>query len=248
MLTHVYLSPHLDDAVFSCGGLIARQVADGDLVTVITICAGDPPAGSLSEFAQSLQERWGETITSRRSEDRMACGRLDASVHHLDIPDAIFRQAPNGEFLYTSEADIFGPLHPSEDALVTHLATILPEVIPADARVYSPQAIGGHVDHRLVRLAAEQIDLPLDYYYDLPYAARGGELPSDMPFISGRRIKITLSGSEIDEWTAAVAAYRSQLSTFWANERAIFEELTRYHDDVGGLALIVQESTNGGTS
>lgn len=248
MLTHVYLSPHLDDAVFSCGGLIARQVADGDLVTVVTICAGDPPIGPLSEFALSLQERWGEGITSRRIEDRMACGRLDASVHHLDIPDAVYRLGPNDESLYTSEADIFGPLHPSEQGLVNHLAAVLPGVILAVDRVYAPQAIGGHVDHRLVRLAANMLELPLSYYYDLPYAARGGELPAELPVISGRRIKIPLSDGDFDEWAAAVAVYRSQLSTFWPNESAIYQELTRYHDEVGGLPLIVPESTNNGTS
>ncbi|MGD8604505.1 MAG: PIG-L family deacetylase [Anaerolineales bacterium] len=248
MPTHVYLSPHLDDAVFSCGGLIARQVADGDFVTVVTVCAGNPPAGVLSPFARSLHERWGETITDRRIEDRMACGRLGASVHHLDIPDAIYRLGPEDEFLYASEEAIFGPLHPSEMGLVEHLTTVLLEVIPDEASVYSPQAIGGHVDHRLVRRAAVHLGRSLSYYYDLPYAARQGQLPADLPLVSGKRVKIQLSENEIEEWTAATAAYRSQLSTFWPSESAIYEELSRFHDEIGGLPLIVPFGTNDGTS
>jgi LmbE family N-acetylglucosaminyl deacetylase len=248
MSTHLYLSPHLDDAVFSCGGLIARQVADGDFVTVVSICAGNPPPGELSEFAKSLHTRWGETITDRRIEDRMACGRLGASVHHLDIPDAIYRQDPEGEFLYTSESAIFGSLNLGEMGLVEHLSTILPEVIPDDAVIYCPQAIGGHVDHRLVRLAAKNMNFPRSYFFDLPYAARRGELPVELPLISGQRIKIPLSESEIEDWTAAAAAYRSQVSTFWTSESDIYEEFTRFHDDNGGLPLIVPEGTNDGTS
>jgi LmbE family N-acetylglucosaminyl deacetylase len=248
MSTHLYLSPHLDDAVFSCGGLIARQVADGDFVSVVTICAGNPPAGTLSEFARALHARWGDTITDRRIEDRMACGRLGASVHHLDIPDAIYRQGPEGEFLYTSEADIFGPLHPLEYSLVEHLSTSLLEVVPDDAVVYCPQAIGGHVDHRLIRLAAGKLNFRMNYYFDLPYAARQGELPADLPIPTGKRIKVQLSVSEIEDWTAAAAAYRSQVSTFWPSESAIYEELTRFHDEIGGLPLIVPEGTEDGTS
>ena len=218
---------------------MGRQVADGDFVTVVTVCAGNPPTETLSEFARSLHDRWGETITSRRIEDRMACGRLGASVHHLDIPDAIYRQGPEGEFLYSSESAIFGSLHSSEIRLVEHLSAILPEVIAEDSTIYCPQAIGGHVDHRLVRLAAENMDDPISYYYDLPYAARQGQLPADMPLITGNRIQVQLSVSEIEDWAAAAAAYRSQVSTFWPSESAIYEELTRFHDEIGGLPLIV---------
>ena len=57
MLTHVYLSPHLDDAVLSCGGMIHRQAQAGERVVVVTVCAGDPPPGPLSDFARSLHER-----------------------------------------------------------------------------------------------------------------------------------------------------------------------------------------------
>jgi LmbE family N-acetylglucosaminyl deacetylase len=247
MPAHVYLSPHLDDAVFSCGGLIARQVADGDKVSVVTVCAGNSPQGELSEFAHTLHERWGDTIKSRRIEDRMACGRLGASVHHLDIPDAIYRRGPDKQLLYTSEEKIFGSLHPHEDSLIYHLVATLPGVIPAGARVYSPQGLGGHVDHRLVRLAVEEMPVPVNYYFDLPYAARQGELPDDLPLTSGRQITIPLSTNEIAEWTAAVVAYRSQLSTFWTDDRGILEELTNFHDEAGGVPLIVPETTFDGT-
>ena len=52
---HVYLSPHLDDAVLSCGGLIHRQVVAGQRPLVVTIFAGTPPVDvELSDFARFL--------------------------------------------------------------------------------------------------------------------------------------------------------------------------------------------------
>ncbi|NTV35511.1 MAG: PIG-L family deacetylase, partial [Anaerolineaceae bacterium] len=71
----IFLSPHFDDAVFSCGGLIYEQVQQGDQVEIWTICAGDLPEGQLSPFAEELHARWTtgrETISSRAAEDQLA--------------------------------------------------------------------------------------------------------------------------------------------------------------------------------
>jgi LmbE family N-acetylglucosaminyl deacetylase len=57
---HVYLSPHLDDAVLSCGGLIHRQVRAGQPPLVITLFSGQPAADAhVSAFTQSQHTRWG---------------------------------------------------------------------------------------------------------------------------------------------------------------------------------------------
>ena len=80
-MTWIYLSPHLDDAAFSCGGLIWEQVKAGETVEVWTICAGEPPEGELPPFARSLHDRWGtggQTVARRRAEDQAACEVLGA--------------------------------------------------------------------------------------------------------------------------------------------------------------------------
>jgi LmbE family N-acetylglucosaminyl deacetylase len=96
MALRVYLSPHLDDAVFSCGGLILRQTNAGDDVQVVTVFTGDPPVGELTPFAYELHRRWGgegSPMGLRRAEDLVACGRLGASVVHLGLADAVYRRA-----------------------------------------------------------------------------------------------------------------------------------------------------------
>jgi LmbE family N-acetylglucosaminyl deacetylase len=241
MATHLYLSPHLDDVVISCGGLLAQQTAHGDTVTVLTICAGDPPAGQLSEFAQEHHERWGENeapIALRRAEDRIACGRLDASVIHLDIPDAVYRQGPEGDPLYTSNDAIYGSLHPEEQHLLRRLDKMLAETYRSIWNLYCPLGIGGHVDHRLTRVAAERMDTPLLYYRDLPYAARGEGVPSDLGIPDGEQTRWPLSAGEIDAWASAVALYQSQLSGLWLNIESMHQELRDDHDAMGGTWLL----------
>lgn len=240
MAVNVYLSPHLDDAVFSCGGLIASQIAASEPVAVVTICAGDPPAEGLSPLAQELIARWGtgaDASGDRRSEDHMACGRLGAAVVHLDLPDAIYRLDAEGRPLYPTEASLFGPLHPADRARVEDLAGRLQSVSPDQSVLYCPLGVGGHVDHILTRQAAESTGRPLRYYRDFPYAARGGAPPPELPAPAGHELLMPLSAEEIQTWAAAASEYRSQLSTFWGDVYALFQEIRAFHDEPGGVRL-----------
>ena len=86
----IYISPHLDDAVFSCGGTIWEQICRGEAVEIWTMCAGDPPPGLLTPFAETLHQRWGtgfDSLAERRTEDYAAAAVLGASIVHFDIPD-----------------------------------------------------------------------------------------------------------------------------------------------------------------
>ncbi len=239
---HVYLSPHLDDAVFSCGGLIARQTVAGESVTVLTVCAGNPPPGELSPFAQQLHARWNADrapIEVRRSEDLAACERLCVGIIHLEIPDAIYRKALQGTPLYPDVASIFGALHEFETDLVDQLTGKLARHVPAGAVLYCPLGFGGHVDHRLTRRAAEGLKRALRYYADMPYAARGESIPDALGLPQGEKRVFKLEPGDIDAWVAASALYRSQISTFWADDNALSDELHAFQARENGLQLIV---------
>ncbi|MBK1820773.1 PIG-L family deacetylase [Burkholderia orbicola] len=79
------VSPHLDDAVFSCGQLLAQ--APGSIV--VTVFAGIPPHGTP---APPWDQRAGfrhadEAVRARRDEDRRALALLDARPVWLDFLD-----------------------------------------------------------------------------------------------------------------------------------------------------------------
>jgi LmbE family N-acetylglucosaminyl deacetylase len=53
-MTHVFISPHPDDAALSCGGLIASLRELGQNVTIITVFSGAPGVGSdLTEYQRA---------------------------------------------------------------------------------------------------------------------------------------------------------------------------------------------------
>ncbi|HOU40916.1 MAG TPA: PIG-L family deacetylase [Promineifilum sp.] len=61
---HLYLSPHFDDAILSCGGQIARHTAAGQSVLVVTITGGDPPDNPPSDTVAMLHRRWAASMAA----------------------------------------------------------------------------------------------------------------------------------------------------------------------------------------
>lgn len=244
----IYLSPHFDDAVLSCGGLVWEQSQAGRRVRVWTICAGDPDPGALSPFAQSLHERWktGSRATAkRREEDALACRLLGAIPRHFPFADCIYRRSPgDGSPYYPSQEAIFGPLHPAESRLVDDLADLLQRELPDPVNLVCPLTIGGHADHRLVRAAAEALKLPLWYYADYPYVlaeADGAEgLRDDL-----EPVLFPVSVAGMEAWQGAIAAYASQISSFWPSLEAMRAAVRAYHDRNGGIYLWRQAFSTG---
>ena len=171
-MRYVYLSPHLDDVVFSCGGLIWEQTQQGHVVEIWTIFAADPPQGELSSLATSLHQDWElprDPIQVRRKEDSEACQILGAEPKYLPYLDCIYRKSSHGGFYYQREEDIFGGMNPSEHTLIDLLSQDLGNQLPSDAKIAAPLGIGNHVDHEITRKAVRELSLPLHFYADYPY-------------------------------------------------------------------------------
>ena len=235
----IYLSPHFDDAVYSCGGLIRQQTLDGDRVQIWTINGGDPPAGGFSAFASELHARWGlgpEVVRLRQAEDRAACSIVHAEALHLPQPDCIYRPG-GGEYYYAAEEAIFGPVDEREEPLIEKLAEYLRRNVPAGAALAGPLALGGHVDHRLVRAAAERSGLNLHYYLDYPYVVREAALLQSLRNQGWQVLAYPLSPEALSAWQDATAAYASQLSSFWADLDGMRLAISAYSQFLGGAQL-----------
>jgi LmbE family N-acetylglucosaminyl deacetylase len=238
---HIYLSPHPDDAVLSCGGTIFQQAHAGGSVAVVTIFVGSPlPGGPDSPLIRELHARWGaesDPSAVRRAEDTRALAALSPSieVRHLDLLDCIYRLHPTtGKPLYTTEEALFGPVHPDDPALGALRDLSKPG---AGVMLYVPLAVGGHVDHRIVRRVVEEWGLPhsqVRYYEDYPYMeqpdALENALRDDAPPGLGHQHdwqpQVTpLTSTALDAKVRAIVCYRSQISTFWRDieeiERAV---------------------------
>jgi LmbE family N-acetylglucosaminyl deacetylase len=210
----IYLSPHLDDAILSAGGLIYEQTRAGIPVEIWTFMCGYPPAGEYSPFAEMLHSLWGfssaeETVRSRREEDRRAAAVVGAQVVHFDFLDCIYRRGSNGDWLYS---DISVPPH-EEDADIPEqiAATISARLEPDDVAVCQ-LSVGSHVDHVLVRQGAERLaERSLLYDIDIPYFFTKPE--EFGPKSTGMKETIhPITEAGLMSWQEAVLEYRSQLA------------------------------------
>lgn len=238
----IYLSPHLDDASFSCGGLIWDQVQARMNVEVWTIFAGYPPPGELSLYAQVHHKVWEltaeEVIDSRRSEDAAAMNILGARVRYFDFPDAIYRKHPKtGEPMYTSREELFGGVHIGDHALLRRLTTIFADYLREDCVLISPLTVGNHVDHQLVRMVAEMLPIQALYYSEFPYTQEfSAVIPSLVP-AGYRRAHAVVSAPGLAAWQASAAEYTSQISTFWASAEAMSKEIADHSNQFQGVTL-----------
>lgn len=171
---HLYIAPHLDDAVLSCGGRIALQREAGESVLVVTVCAGIPPTDAdPPPFVRHLHQAWAlgnDPIVQRRAEDAAALAVLNCDGIHLDLLDAPYRLPEYGE-----RNAVFGtpapddPLLPAVRSTLRHLHQQQPH-----AHFHVPFGVGNHVDHLLVYaagLALYDAGGDVVWYEDTPYAA-----------------------------------------------------------------------------
>jgi LmbE family N-acetylglucosaminyl deacetylase len=234
----IYISPHLDDAALSAGGFIFDQTQSGIPVEIWTIVCGFPPTGELTPLAQAIHSQWGttsakETIQLRRAEDRKAADILGAKTVHFDVPDCIYRRGPDGDPLYT---DIFVQPHKAEAKLPDQIAqSIAPSLRPDDQIICQP-GIGGHVDHILVRQAAERLNRPLWYAADVPYLFwHPEELALSVSKMQASLHSITEAG--LGAWIEAILAYESQISTLFDNPEKVGEKTRSYYSKRDGWPL-----------
>lgn len=228
----IYLSPHLDDAIYSCGGIIWEQLQEGTLVEVWSIFTADPPINTISPFAESLHQRWGEQqnpMLVRREEDINALDLLGCKWRHLNYPDCIYRRdSSTGEPIIKTVDDLFALNYRVEQDLVQAVVADLMKYLYKGSKLVVPLSVGDHIDHRVTRLAAEKLGVPLTYYPDFPYAANDpDQIATCLPGPS-RPLFHRISDDGLNAWQNGIASYRSQMSSFWESIDAMRSALQEY--------------------
>lgn len=247
---HLFLSPHLDDVVFSCGGLVHQLTANGESVVILTVTSGDPPLVLPdSSIVRELHKRWAEQsaegidttniVHVRRVEDTRAAQEIGAPVHHLAEYDCIYRTA-GGAALYPTGVSIFENVQPQDYLLSRLLKTRLPfENVTA---LYVPLGVGHHVDHQITRdwglaLADQHPEWAVKFYEEYPYIRVEDPDERALPYFEDRILSleiVPLSEADVLAKIAGMRQYTSQLSSFWKDADAMAAEIrgimTRYSD------------------
>jgi LmbE family N-acetylglucosaminyl deacetylase len=268
MFHHLFISPHLDDAVLSCGGLIDALTKQGDVVDVFTLMAGDAPdplpESPLIEKIHGRWDRGDNPIAARRSEDHAAIELLGGTPYWHDWRDCIYRVNSDGRVLYQSDDDIFGNIHP-DDPLAN--ATIDLRRWTKVNCIYAPLGAGNHVDHQLVRQAVvswfkqTRPSMAIFFYEEYPYSSETGEVSRShsgqkkrlqgATAIQAARALLTfnmrpefraLDEIAIQHKIDAIACYSSQISTFWEDDEEMTTRVRQNAHSVGqGANLALAE-------
>jgi LmbE family N-acetylglucosaminyl deacetylase len=249
MGTHLFLSPHLDDAILSCGGAIHGLTWSGERVIVVTAMAGEPLAPLPdTPVLRALRATWdAHPLRTRRAEDAQAARTLGAQVYHLPLTECAFRTTVCGAgdsiALYPEHDSPFADVNRADDARVTLFETRLP--FENVAAIYAPMGIDPHVDHRLVRdwalVLTGALDAPpLVLYEEFPQArnpalaARAHDYyRRQLPALALQAEITPLNADTVSAKLRAIACYRSHLGVLW-RDAAEMERLARdYMSAVG---------------
>jgi len=154
----VFVSPHLDDAVFSCAGEILRQTARGP-VLVLNV---------FTRYLADVKVR-GVVLNAGRYEEEAAAARLlGYASHNFGELDAVFRRAH-----YQSIANIFRPPVTEDNTYLDDLRIRVFAFLESFdyEHLYLPLGVGWHVDHMLTHVLFQPWfrRAGLWFYEDAPY-------------------------------------------------------------------------------
>jgi LmbE family N-acetylglucosaminyl deacetylase len=156
----LYVSPHADDVAFSAAAQVARDVASGLRVAVLTVF--EMPEGS-------PYGAFGERAT-RRAEDEAFAALAGVQRIGGGFDDAIARRPR-----YRSPHKILAPLADDEASLVDAVRQRIESYVKDGCqRVVAPLGIGEHVDHQIVHEAARTLNgAEVSFYEDTPHMLSG---------------------------------------------------------------------------
>jgi LmbE family N-acetylglucosaminyl deacetylase len=221
----IVLSPHLDDAALSCGGLLA---ATRDKVSrlVITVTSGTP--------ARSRGRKGFVSPTERRLEDRGAMRELGCDFVHLGFADAVYRTSPvSGELIYRDSRERLAAPPIDDAGHVEELYLVLRRLSQdlGNVLVLSPLGIGQHVDHVICARVALRLfgaSPNLLFYEDFPYVigSSGVGVPDDDPPQTIARLGRTAVGCysasiDAEAKLSILGHYRSQIPVLFGDQKKL---------------------------
>ncbi len=253
---HVFLSPHPDDVVLSCGGLIYELCRAHETVAVLTIMAADAPDPLPSNpLIDNIHQRWGlgdNPLIGRRHEDSLALQKLGVDdIRFGDWLDCIYRTDLFGNALYPSDDHLFGDIHPADPIRTASLDLTQWSDM---THLYIPLGAGHHVDHRLLRdKTLEQAPtVAIFCYEEYPYSSGDKAVyhthSGEKERLSGKtavRVAIeslaiqvipevhAISETGLHAKIEAIGCYQSQISTFWHSTTHMSQSVRSYAHQVG---------------
>jgi LmbE family N-acetylglucosaminyl deacetylase len=223
----LFLSPHLDDGVLSCGNLVRRAPRAG-VVTVFSDAAPGPHTRAARSFLRQCGAVAGAEalFAERRAEDVEVVTAAGADAVHLGRRDALFRtrRAPRAlgrvlpELVHrypTFRFDIArGRVAGAERDLAARIAEQVEAIVARSGAevVFCPLGVGRHVDHVLVRSVGPELGERVVYYADFPYTLHSQPDPA---FLAAHGLRRWENPDDPDDKRKLIEGYRTQVDALF---------------------------------
>lgn len=239
----VILSPHLDDAALSCGGLL--HALQGVSTLVVTLCSGNPPQRASPDGRHTAPARRGHVSPRiRRAEDIAAMRAIAAEFVHLSFPDAIYRRnTQTGKLIYPSARERWVAPNAEDAAHIEELYRLLRRICLdlGPILLVSPMGIGDHVDHQITALVALRLaaaGASLLFYEDFPYVANpdSGRGDGDGPHAALARLQLEpnerfIVPVDVDGKMRLLRHYVSQVPVLFGTDAAMQGAIVGYQHE-----------------
>ena len=236
MPTALFLSPHLDDVAFSCGGTLLRLAKAGwrtVLGTIFTASVPEPQGFALRCQTDKGLPPSADYMAIRREEDHAFAALAGCTeVRHWPHREAPHRGYESPEALFAGPLPGDTVWESVRDDLASLFDTARPELI------FAPQGLGRHVDHLqtiralLAVCAVERVC----WYRDTPYAIRDpGAAPA--PALAAADLitcRVTLPAETLADKIAGCTLYASQIGFQFGGADGVRSKLTGFHRSEAG--------------
>lgn len=223
----IIISPHFDDAVLSCGALMAKLVGNVDItvINVFTKAHRGPYTLSAKVFMKTSTGFTDATklYKERNNEDAKVLSQLGIKSSNLGFEDALFRRKKTKKYLgkYIPEFDHVYPTYrwhinkriAASDFAFDLLAKKLKKFQNEKYLIFAPYGLGNHADHVLVRRVCEKLFSNLILYSDFPYNQGLKTYGKKLPHGGEYRIKPVMAKK-----TKLIQGYKTQFYGLFPNK------------------------------
>lgn len=230
----IVLSPHLDDAVLSCGALMnyTRKEMCVTVVTFFTEGSAPPYTYSARRYLRQTRNNHANGLfLARRAEDQAVLNSAGISYVHVGLTEILFRRRtqpllnqlpwasrliPELSYIYpTYRLNVIrGGISPDDVSTIRHIRDTIDNLSPKSSTLFfAPLAVGGHKDHILVRTAAELSRKRVAYYSDFPYNLRYSVDPS---FVQRNSLMQATWSHDLSAKLPLIRSYRTQVDALFS--------------------------------
>ena len=212
----VFISPHLDDAIWSCGDFIRQLTDKNKNVLIVTI---------FSSVEQELGSSWRNSVSSywRKIENDKAVKSVRVKHISLGFYEAALRKYKN-KYIYENINEIITNIYKSSDDFLFEAVYLkLFGILKESDIIFSP--VGqGHVDHVIT---SNIVDQHFEDFFHVKYE----DFPYPISIIDNAYSSVVFE-VDIESWISTALIYKSQIRIMFGQKYKFINNLKSWSSKV----------------